>query len=183
MIELPSAPSDACDQANGRVSFQALVRYKTNDCSVPVAYCHRDGRIRGYVDNVAIGCGGEVIARHPRCYDREDMVFDSVHYYPLIVRKLNALDQASPLAECDLPPEFETLRLLETFDIDDLHAAIRQALCLSAVGFGAVKHLVLCQVEKRPSKLDLDVYTYLPSAEVGETSTASYVSLLSEDAA
>jgi len=27
-----------------------------------------------------IGCGGEVIARHPRCYDREDMVFDAVHY-------------------------------------------------------------------------------------------------------
>jgi hypothetical protein len=75
------------------------------------------------------------------------------------------------------------LRLLETFDIDDLHAAIRQALRLGAVGFDAVKHLVLCQVEKRPPKLDLDVYPYLPRAEVGTTSAASYMSLLSEDAA
>jgi hypothetical protein len=30
----------------------------------------------------------------------------------------------------------------------------------------AVKHLVLCQIEKRPPKLDLDVYPYLPKANV-----------------
>ena len=59
-----------------------------------------------------IGCGGELIARHPRCYDREDMVFDPVHYLPLIERKINALDQAAPLAELELPPEFATLRRL-----------------------------------------------------------------------
>ncbi len=42
MSERPSAPFDACDQATGRVNSQALVRYKTNDYSVPVAYGHRD---------------------------------------------------------------------------------------------------------------------------------------------
>ena len=46
-----------------------------------------------------------------------------------------------------------------------------------------VKHLVLCRVEKRPPKLDLDVYPYLPKATVGRTSAASYMCLLSEDAA
>ena len=109
MADLPAAQFDACDQTTGRVSSQALVRYKTNDYSVPVAYGHRDVWIRGYVGEVLIGCGGEVIARHPRCYDREDMVFDPVHYLPLIERKINALDQAAPLAEWDLPPEFATL--------------------------------------------------------------------------
>ena len=49
--------------------------------ALPVAYGHRDVWIRGYVDEVVIGCGGEFIARHPRCYDREDMVFDPVHPY------------------------------------------------------------------------------------------------------
>jgi hypothetical protein len=203
MSELPAAPFDACDQATGRVSSQALVRYKTNDYSVPVAYGHRDVWVRGYVDEVVIGCGGEVIARHPRCHDREDMVFDPVHYLPLIERKINALDQAAPLAEWDLPPEFATLRrlmeartikagrreyvqvlrLLETFDIDDLHAAVKKALQLGAVGFDAVKHLVLCHVEKRPPKLDLDVYPYLPRANVATTSAANYMSLLAGDAA
>ena len=39
---------------------------------------------------VVIGCGGEIVARHPRCYDREDMVFDPVHYLPLLEKKIGA---------------------------------------------------------------------------------------------
>ena len=179
------------------------MRYKTNDYSVPVAYGHRDVWVRGYVDVVVIGSGGEVIARHPRCYAREDMVFDPVHYLPLIEKKINALDQAAPLAEWNLPPEFATLRrlmearmvkagrreyvqvlrLLEAFDLEDLHAAVKTALRMGAVGFDAVKHLVLCQVEKRPPKLDLDVYPYLPKANVGTTSAASYMALMRGGAA
>ena len=199
MRPLPAAPFEACAQANGKVNSQSLVRYDTNDYSVPVAYGHQDVWIRGYVDRVVIGCGGNVIARHARCYDREDMVFDPVHYLPLIERKINALDQAAPLAEWDLPEEFQTLRrlmearmlkmgrreyvqvlrLLETFGMDDLHAAVKKALKLGAVGFDAVKHLVLCHVEKRPPKLDLDVYPYLPRANVETTSAASYMDLMS----
>jgi hypothetical protein len=72
------------------------------------------------------------------------------------------------------------LRLLETFGLDDLHAAVKKALQLGAVSFDAVKHLVLCQVERRPPRLDLDVYPYLPRATVTTTSAASYMSLLSE---
>jgi transposase len=203
MADLPAAPFDACDQATGRVSSQALVRYKTNDYSVPVVYGHRDVWLRGYVDEVVIGCGGDIVARHPRCYDREDMIFDPVHYLPLIEKKINALDQAAPLAEWDLPPEFQTLRrlmearmikagrreyvqvlrLLETFELDDLHAAVKSALHMGAVGFDAIKHLVLCRIEKRPPKLDLDVYPYLPRATVARTSAASYMCLVSGDAA
>jgi hypothetical protein len=37
MSELPPAPFDSCEQATGRVSSQSLVRYQTNDYSVPVA--------------------------------------------------------------------------------------------------------------------------------------------------
>jgi transposase len=200
MMPPPPAPFEACEQAAGRVSSQALVRYKTND---PVGYGHRDVWIRGYVDRVVIGCGGEVIARHPRCYGREDMVFDPIHYLPLIEQKIGALDQAAPLVDWELPAEFQTLRrlmearllkagrreyvqvlrLLETFDLADLHVAVKTALRMGAVGFDAIKHLVLCQVERRPPKLDLDVYPYLPRANVGATSAASYMCLVSGDAA
>ena len=37
------------------------------------------------------------IARHPRSYDREDMVFDPIHYLALLEHKIGALDQAAPL--------------------------------------------------------------------------------------
>lgn len=63
------------------------MRYKTNDYSVPVAYGYREIWIRAYVDEVVIGCKAEIIASHPRSYDREDMAFDPIHYLPLIERK------------------------------------------------------------------------------------------------
>ena len=174
------------------------MRYRTNDYSVPVAYGHREVWIRGYVHEVVIGCGGGIIARHPRSYERDDMVFDPIHYLPLLEQKIAALDQAAPLAGWELPDAFPTLRrllearmgkagkreyvqvlrLLETFDLEALHGAVKDALRLGAIGYDAVKHLVLCRIERRPPKLDLDVYPYLPRANVATTATASYMSLL-----
>ena len=98
LLPLPAAPYDACDQRASRVSSLSLVRYRTTDYSVPVAYGHRDVLVRGYVDRVVISCGSEVIARHPRSYQRDDFVFDPIHYLPLLERKTGALDQAAPAA-------------------------------------------------------------------------------------
>ena len=77
----------------------------------------------------------------------------------------------------------QVLRLLETFELGDLHVAVKTALRMGAVGFDAIKHLLLCQVEKRPPRLDLDVYPYLPRANVGTTSAASYMCLMAGGAA
>ena len=57
---------------------------------------------------------------------------------------------------------------------------MKTALRMGAVGFDAIKHLALCQVERHPPKLDLDVYPYLPRADVAKTSAASYMCLVSE---
>ena len=121
-----------------------------------------------------------------------------MHYLPLLEHKTGALDQARPLVGWDLPEEFSTLRrllearlgkagkreyvqvlrLLESFPRDQVRHAIAEALRLGAIGFDAVKHLVLCRIERRPPKLDLDIYPYLPKANVQATSAKSYMSLL-----
>ena len=175
------------------------MRYKANDYSVPVAYGHREVLIRGYVDRVVISCGAEVIARHPRSYEREDLVFDPLHYLPLIERKIGALDQAAPLRGWALPGAFATLRrllearmgkagkreyvqilrLMETFRPADVEAAVKAALRFGTIGVDAVKHLLLCRIERRPPRLDLELYPYLPRAEVATTSPGSYMTLLS----
>ena len=111
-MPLPPSPYDACDKRPGRVSSLSLVRYRGNDYSVPVAYGHREVLIRGYVDEVVISCGAEVIARHRRSYDSEDLIFGPLHYLPLIEQKIGALVQAAPLAGWDLPEAFITLRRL-----------------------------------------------------------------------
>ena len=91
-LPLPPVAYDACDKQAGRMSSLSLVRYKTNDYSVPVAYGHRDVLVKGYVDRVVISCGPEVISEHPRSYERDDFVFDPIHYLPLLERKTGALD-------------------------------------------------------------------------------------------
>ena len=182
LLPLPPAAYDACEKQAGRVSSLSLVRYRTNDYSVPVAYGHRDVIIRGYVDRVVISCGSEVIARHPRSYERDDFVYDPIHYLPLLEQKTAALDQAAPLQGWDLPEEFATLRrllesrmgrrgkrefvqvlrLLETFSQQEVAVATKDAVRLGAISFDAVKHLVLCRLESRPPRLDLELYPTCP---------------------
>ena len=191
-------PYDACEKVGTRVSSLSLVRYRLNDYSVPTSFGHREVLVRGYVHEVVISCGTEIIARHPRSYEREDFVFDPLHYLALIEHKINALDQAAPLADWKLPDAFATLRrllegrmgkpgkrefvqvlrLMETFAIDDVAAAVRDAIQRGAVGFDAIKHLVLCRIERRPPRLDMAIYPYLPKATVATTSARSYMGLL-----
>ena len=196
-------PYDACEKLVTSVSSLSLVRYRRNDYSVPTSFGHRDVLVRGYVHEVVISCGTEVIARHPRSYEREDFVFDPLHYLALIEQKINALDQAAPLAGWQLPEQFATLRrllearmgkqgkrefvqvlrLMEAFKIEEVTAAVRDAIARGAIGFDAVKHLVLCRIERRPPRLDLTIYPYLPRATVATTSAKAYLDLCTGAAA
>ena len=63
------------------------------------------------------------------------------------------------------------LRLLE-------HPAVKDALRLGAVSFDAVKHLVLCRLEGRPPRLDLELYPCLPRVKVSTTCAKDYMTLL-----
>lgn len=125
------------------------MRYRSNDYSVPIRFGHQEVWIRGYVNEVMIGCRGEVIARHARSYEREDMIFDPVHYLSLIEQKLGALDQAAPLQGWEPPEAFATLRrlmearmnkhgrredvqvlrLLESFELANVNGAVKHAFC------------------------------------------------------
>ena len=192
-------PYDACEKVATTVSSLSLVRYRLNDYSVPTTYGHREVLVRGYVHEVVISCGAETIARHVRSYEREDFVFDPLHYLALLEQKINALDQAAPLAGWQLPEAFATLRrllearmgkqgkrefvqvlrLMEVFRIDDVAAGVRDAIDRGVIGFDAVKHLVLCRIERRPPRLDMSVYPYLPHASVALTSARTYMDLLS----
>ena len=144
LLPLPAVPYDASDKHLTRVTSLSLVRYRTNDYSVPVAYGHREVLVRGYVHEVVISCGSEVIARHRRSYQRDDFIFDPLHYLPLLEHKTGALDQAAPLAGWELPEEFavlrrvlesrlgkqgkrefvQVLRLMEDFRREEVHKAV-----------------------------------------------------------
>ena len=198
-LPLPASAYEACEKRVARVSSMSLVRYRTNDYSVPTEYGHHDVLAKGYVHEVVIVCGSKVIARHRRSYQREDMVFDPLHYLALLEQKIRGLDQAAPLAGWELPECFarlrrllearlnkggkreyvQVLRLLETFSLPEVEAAIVDALQLGTLSFDAVKHLLLCRIERRPPRLDLENYPHLPLADVQTTQAADYMTLLS----
>ena len=69
-VLLPLPPG--CDKRTGE--FSAVAGALPQQRLVPVAYGHREVLIRGYVDEVVISCGAEVIARHRRSYDSEDLI-------------------------------------------------------------------------------------------------------------
>jgi transposase len=197
LLTLPASPYEACEKVSARVSSLALVRYRGNDYSVPTRHGHLQVLVQGYVHEVTIACGSEVIARHPRSYEREAVVYDPMHYLALLEQKTRALDQAAPLQGWQLPACFATLRrllearlkhggreyvqvlrLLETFSLVELTHAIEDALELGTIGFDAVKHLLLCRIEQRPPRLDMENYPHLPLAQVRATQAADYMTLL-----
>ena len=200
MLPLPAAPYEACEKIAGRVSSLSLVRYRSNDYSVPTQYGHRQVWVKGYVHQVVIACASAIIARHERSYERETVVFDPLHYLALLEQKTRALDQAAPLAGWQLPECFrqlrrllearlkkhgsreyvQVLRLMETFALAEVTHAIEDALLLGTISFDAVRHLLLCRIERRPPRLDMDNYPHLPMAQVRTTQAADYMTLLAE---
>jgi len=201
-MALPSAPYDACHKVATCVSSLSLVRYRTNDYSVPTRYGHCQVLAKGYVDRVEIVCRGEMIARHVRSYGTADFVYNPLHYLALLEHKSKALDQAAPLdgwqlADClhRLRRLMETrmgnagrrefiqvLRLMEDFHQHQVEQAAAQALQLGAISFDAVKMLLLARLENRPPRLDLTFYPYLPVATVGSTDPRSYLGLITRSA-
>jgi hypothetical protein len=200
MLALPAMPYEACEKISARVSSLSLVRYRGNDYSVPTEYGHRQVWVKGYVHEVVIACASEIIARHQRSYEREAVIFDPLHYLALLEQKTRALDQAAPLTGWQLPECFaelrrllearlkkngsreyvQVLRLMETFDIAEVTLAIEDALRLGTISFDAVRHLLLCRIERRPPRLDMENYPHLPMAEVRTTQAADYMTLLVE---
>ena len=146
-----------------------------------------------------IGCAAEIIADHPRSYDSGDMVFDPVHYLRLIERKIMSFDQAAPLQGWELPEAFATLqrllearqgktgkreyvqvlRLLERFDLEVLHLAIKDALLMRAVSFDAIKHLLSAAVlsADRPGWIWMSI-RFCPEPMSPQRLRRTYMSLL-----
>jgi transposase len=197
-LPLPEVPYEACHCQAARVSSQSLVRYKGNDYSVPVRYGYRDVWVKGYVQEVVISCGKDIIAQHKRCYGQGETVYNPLHYLPLLEQKVGALDQAAPLIHWELPPVFQKLkailerrdgkagkreyvrilRLLETFSLEEVEGSLQQAIHLGAARFDAIKHLILCRLDQRLPQLDLINYPHLPVVAVKATQLQDYNQLL-----
>ena len=91
---LPGRAFDPCVERQAVADKYQTVAYDANRYSVPRPWAFRVVTVKGYVDRVVVVAGGQVVAEHPRCYDRSQQVLDPVHFLATLGRRPAALDHA-----------------------------------------------------------------------------------------
>jgi transposase len=180
-----------------RVDSLSLVGFDANQYSVPTEFAHHPVTVIASVDDVRVVAGDRIAAVHLRCWGREQVTYDPVHYLAVLERKPGALDFAAPLEGWELPVCFgvlrrrleaefggpgtrqyiKVLRLLEQADPGELTRAVGRALELGVADADAVR-LILEHSRERPVGLFcLDGRPHLRSVDVPTPDLSAYASL------
>jgi transposase len=169
-LPLPAEPFEARRVELVTINSLSLGRFDGNDYSVPTAFAYQSLTATGTTDRVRFNHRGTVIAEHPRSWAKGQVTFEPLHYLALLERKPGALDYARPLAGWSLPEVFaalrrrlqqadpkggtrqyiRVLRLLETYDLAAVAAAVERALTLAVADADCVR-LLLEQARERPA--------------------------------
>ena len=200
LLPLPKQPFEARCVADGTADSQSLVRFDTNDYSVPVKYAHRKLMVVATVEEVRLVYEDRLVARHPRCWQREQTLFEPIHYLALLERKPGGFDYARPLENWQLPecfgllrrrleaadPRYGTrsyirvLRLLERFSLPQLTGAVEYALDIDVIDPDSIRTIVEHRAEQPVALFSLDGRPHLAHVRVETTDVAAYGALLTE---
>lgn len=197
-LPLPPQPFEARRIEDGTASSESLVRFDTNDYSVPVRYAHRKLIVVATVEEVRLVYQDRLVARHRRCWDRERTFFEPVHYLALLERKPGGFDHARPLEHWELPecyallrrrleaddPRHGTrsfirvLRLLEKFSLPQLTAAVEYALDIDVIDADSIRTIIEHRSDQPVPLFPLDGRPHLAHVRVEATDVSAYQALL-----
>ena len=108
---LPERDFDCCVVRSVTLNGYGQIQFETNRYSVPADKARRNLVLKAYPFRVHILDQNEVIASHPRCYQRKQDVLDPLHYLPLLAERPGAFDYTKPIRRWreTWPPVYETL--------------------------------------------------------------------------
>ena len=198
LLPLPTERFEARRVRTARVNSLSLVRFHRNDYSVPTAYAHHSVTAVGGIEQVRILFADQVIATHPRDWDKHQVTFDPVHYLALLERKPGAFDVARPLEQWQLPECFallrrrleneweaegtrrfiKVLRLLESATLRQLTDAIEHALSIGVEDDDAVRLILEHRREQPVALFRLDDRPHLKLVQVQPPNLSGYRCLL-----
>jgi transposase len=92
------------------VSKTCLVRFDNNRYSVQASAVGRPVEIRAYADRIELRQDGRMVGEHPRCFGRDQTIFDPWHYVPVLARKPGALRNGAPFKDWVLPAGIDKIR-------------------------------------------------------------------------
>ncbi len=159
------------------VSKTCLVRFDNNKYSVAAGAVGRPVEIRAYADRIELRQAGRVVGEHPRCFGRDQTVFDPWHYVPVLARKLGALRNGAPFKNWVLPAGLDRIRrkLAGPADGDPQMVAILaavlsdglpavEAACLEALHEGVHSADVVRNILARRREPELPITIMTPDA-------------------
>jgi transposase len=199
-LPLPTRSFEARKIDDGTVTSESLVRFETNDYSVPVRYAHRKVIVIATVDEVRFVYEDHLLARYPRCWEREKVFFEPVHYLALLERKPGGFDHAKPLEQWTLPDCFallrrrmeaedpksgtrsfiRVLRLLERFSLDEVASGVEYALDIGLSDADSIRSVVEHRADGPVRLFSLDGRPHLACVHVETTPVVAYQALLTE---
>jgi hypothetical protein len=91
LLPLPPSDYECCDMTIVRLTPYSQATYETNRYSVPVNRARKNVTVKAYPFQIEIWDGIQQLASHPRCYDREQDIFDPLHYLCLLEERPGAL--------------------------------------------------------------------------------------------
>jgi transposase len=97
------APFDGYVEVLARVSSTCLVTVQRNRYSVPCHLANHKVAVHLYPNRIEISAENAIMACHTRLLERDQVVYDWLHYIPLIERKPGALRNGAPFADMPAP--------------------------------------------------------------------------------
>jgi transposase len=196
-LTLPSRPFEARRVTQTTADSLSLATFDTNEYSVPTKYAYRELTVIATVDEVKIVYEDQVVARHVRCWDREQYRYNPLHYLAVLERKPGGFDYARPLKDWHLPECFDVLRrrleaderhgtrafirilrLLEKHTLPQLTDAVEYALDLDVIDPESVRVILDFRADRPVELFPLDGHLHLHGVRVETTDVSAYNCLL-----
>jgi transposase len=181
LLPLSTEPFDLTEKSFPTVDGLRCVRVRTNRYSIPLpAGTVIEARL--LADYVELWHQGKRVARHERCYSRQQQILDLEHYLDVLRKKPGALAGSTPLAQWRLagrwPDSFDRLwqalntrhgrqqgtrQMIELLSLgasegwDRLRGAVDQALSLGCQDVAAIRHLMITAHLDRPTVEAIEV--------------------------
>ncbi|HUL64618.1 MAG TPA: IS21 family transposase [Burkholderiaceae bacterium] len=161
LLALPAAPFPCEERLTVSAHKTPYVRFDLNDYSIPHTHVNRTLSVLASLETVRVVDGQDVLASHPRSFDRGAQIEEPAHLAALVADKRAArahraqdrLQHAAPSAKALFVRAAERgahlgvltrglLQLLASHGATALEAAIAAALAEDAAHLGAVRHFI-----------------------------------------
>ena len=189
-LPLPDKDYAACITHLRKPNPYSQVELDTNRYSVPTVHQNSQLVVHAYPFRIKVLSDKEVIADHPRCFEREQDILNPLHYLNLLEQRPGAFEYAKPVRRWreNWPKEYEELlaamrsrwpdgrgvrefisilKLHQNYPAQQVEQAVHQALALGATHLAGVQFCLKQILNPSSSISPLDMNLHPGLAQVG----------------